>query len=40
MNLENVTLMDCIENYERKGMVAQLEDGQLQGFTKETVVED
>lgn len=40
MNLENVTILDCVENYARKGMAAQIEDGQLHGFTKETVVED
>lgn len=35
MNLENVTILDCMENYERKGMSAELSDGKLYGFTKE-----
>lgn len=35
MNLESVTVLDCIENYERKGMSAELRDGKLCGFKKE-----
>ena len=32
MNLETVTIEDCIEAYEKKGMVAIINDGKLLGF--------
>lgn len=35
MNLEEVTLDDCIDNYEKKGKAAILEDGRLKGFFDE-----
>lgn len=35
MNLSEVTLQDCIDNFEKKGKAAILEDGELKGFVSE-----
>lgn len=35
MNMEMVTLEDCLENYEKKGKAAIINDGQLVGFKDE-----
>lgn len=32
MNMETITLQDCIENYEMKGKEAIINDGQVLGF--------
>lgn len=32
MNMEAITLQDCIENYEMKGQAAIINDGQVLGF--------
>ena len=36
MNLEAVTVQDCIDNYQLKGRVAIINDGKLQGFKEES----
>lgn len=36
MNLETVTVEDCVELFYRKGKVAIINDGQLIGFQEET----
>lgn len=36
MNLEKVTVEDCVELFYRKGKVAIINDGQLIGFQEET----
>lgn len=38
--LDNVTLEDCIEMYEKKGFYAVIEDGQLLAFIKESIIEE
>lgn len=38
MNLEKVTIEDCVELFYRKGKVAIVDDGQLIGFQEETFV--
>lgn len=35
MNMENMTLEDCLENYERKGKATIINDGVVVGFTEE-----
>lgn len=35
MNLETVTIEDCVDNYYRRGRVAILNDGELLGFKEE-----
>nr|DAI20881.1 MAG TPA: hypothetical protein [Bacteriophage sp.] len=32
MNMETITLQDCIENYEMKGQASVINDGQVLGF--------
>lgn len=32
MNMENITLEDCLENYERKGKTTIINDGKVVGF--------
>ncbi len=32
MNMEAITLQDCIDNYEKKGQAAVINDGQVLGF--------
>lgn len=34
MNLDVVTLQDCIENFEMKGYQTVINDGKVLGFTK------
>lgn len=35
MNLEQITIQDCIDMYEKLGKVVVLEDGQVVRFTKD-----
>jgi len=35
MNYESVTLQDCIDNFEKKGKTALIENGQVVEFRKE-----
>ena len=35
MNMETITLQDCIENYEMKGQASVINDGQVLGFEQE-----
>lgn len=37
INLDEVTLQDCLENYEKKGKAALVEDGRLKGFQDENI---
>lgn len=39
MSLENITIQDCLDNYEMKGKVTIIENGQVVGFVKENEVE-
>ena len=32
MNMETITLQDCIDNYEKKDQAAHINDGQVLGF--------
>lgn len=32
MNMENITVQDCIDMYEKKGQAAFINDGQVLGF--------
>lgn len=32
MNMETITLQDCIDNYEKKDQAAVINDGQVLGF--------
>lgn len=32
MNMEAITLQDCIDNYEMKGQAVVINDGQVLGF--------
>lgn len=32
MNMENITVQDCIDMYEKKGQAAVINDGQVLGF--------
>ena len=32
MNMEAITLQDCIDNYEKKDQAAVINDGQVRGF--------
>lgn len=34
MNLEKVTIEDCIEMYEKKSMAVSLENGRVTGFVE------
>lgn len=36
MNIEKITLEDCLDLYEKKGIVTILKDGKVIGFQKET----
>ena len=35
MSLENVTIQDCLDNFELKGRTTIIENGQVVGFVKE-----
>lgn len=35
MNYENVTIQDCLDNYEMKGKVTIIKNGQVVEFRKE-----
>jgi hypothetical protein len=35
MNLENVTVEDCVELYEKKDTITVLNDGKIEKFEKE-----
>lgn len=37
MNLEMVTIEDCIENYKLKSSISILNDGKLKGFEQEEI---
>lgn len=34
MNLENITIQDCIDKYEKKGEMIIVNDGKVKGFIK------
>ena len=34
MNLENVTIQDCIDMYEKKGKITIINEGKITGFSK------
>jgi hypothetical protein len=35
MNYENITIQDCLDNFELKGKTATIENGQVISFEKE-----
>lgn len=35
MNNENITIQDCLDNFEKKGKVAVIENGQVIEFRRE-----
>jgi len=36
VNVDTIKLVDCIENYQRKGKAVILNDGKVVGFVKES----
>ncbi len=35
MNYENITIQDCLDNHEKRGKAAVINDGQVLDFVKE-----